>query len=428
MGVLENSNERAWFIKDIYLYESIHPDSAFINLSFRNNLTLIVNNTIVFDSTTTAAEYWNKDRLNIYDYLNYGRNRIAVTVRTLNQNGGFDCELVIGEESKIKRGDQNWDQDDAKWWYYYFPVNSTVPTDTLQNRMWYTYNYGLTAIDTVTANWVFENTGSDTLFDSSPYGRRAILHNISWISGVVGEAMQFDGNNSYVELNTNLNTIPQIIDMWINSYGARSYRQNVVSNIGNSQFGQGLFLTPEMNLGVYFYNGEYIIPGYQLETNIWYNLSIQYDYDYSTNFNIVKVYANNILIGSTSYELSYASSSANTCYLGGNPLNPTSSSFYGAMDELKIKNTVSSVPAIPQIATLVKQSSDTVAVSDSAIISVEIYPSPFKILSGNLKYYPGGSSENGDDLQDIIIEAVDTNSVSPVSFVIPKENLVQDRM
>lgn len=426
-NVLKNDNERAWFIKDIYLYEKLHPDSAFINLSYRNVITLIINNTLVLNDTSMSnAEYWNKNTLNIFDYLTLGRNRIAVIVRSLhnNDNGGFDCELVVNGDAKIRRGDQNWNHEDAKWWYYYSSTSS-MPTDTLHNRMWYAKDYALASIDTVTANWIFENTGNDTLFDSTPYGRKAILHNIEWIDGINGQAMLFNGSNSYVELNTNLNSLPQAISMWLKCSGLQNHRQNIISNLGSVENGYGIFLEPDMRLGIYYYYnkndlndpdmGEYIIPDYQIDPNLWYNIFVQY---FS---NSVNIYVNNILRGSKSFSLAYPTSSANKSYLGGNPFNQ--SSFFGAIDDLKIKNTISNTPPQPQVATITKTNLDTAGIDNSVNISFEIYPSPYKILSGVLKYYPGGSSETGTDYFEKVITAADTNTNNPITFTIPKENI-----
>ena len=427
-NVLAGSELRAWFIKDFYLYDTPHPDSAFLNLSFENRITLVINNTKIFDSTATNVEYWNRKNLNIHDYLTFGRNRIAVSILTnpFEAAGGFDCELVVNGDKKIKSGSEFWNHDDAKWWYFYNPGVS-APTDITWRRQWFSRDYGLTEIDSVCANWVFEPNGSDTLFDNTAYGNRAILHNIQWITGIVGQAMQFSGQadsaDSYVELNTNLNRTPQTIDMWINCYGAQDYRQNIISNVGSGEFGQGVFLEPDMSLGIYYFEGEYIIPDYILDANTWYNIYVQYDYLHSTNLNSVKVYVNNILIGSKTYIPRYPIGDAYTSYMGGNPLNETSSGFYGAMDELKIKNTVSGIPEIPQVASITKMGSDTVSNNDSTKISFNIFPTPYRVHSGILKYYPGGSSEKSSEFRADTIQTVETSYDTSFSFIIPREKI-----
>ncbi len=424
-NVLAGGEHRAWFIKDFYNYDTLHPDSAFLNLSFENRITLVINNTKVFDSTATDVEYWNKEKLNIYDYLTFGRNRVAVSIITnlSEAAGGFDCELIINGNKKIKSGSEFWNHDDAKWWYFYNPGVS-APTDITWRRLWFSKEYGLSGIDSVSANWVFEPNGSNTLFDNTAYGNRATLFNIQWITGVVGQAMQFSGDaNSYVELNTNLNRIPQTIDMWINCYGAQNYRQNIISNVGSGEFGQGIFLEPDMSLGIYYYEGEYIIPDYRLEANTWYNIFVQYDYRHLTNLNTINVYVNNVLIGSKTWLPKYPIGDAYTAYMGGNPLNETTSGFYGAMDELKIKNTVSGIPEIPQVATITRRSSETVSISDSTKLLFDIFPMPYKIQSGIIKYFPGGSNEKSSEFRADTIQTIETDFDTSFSITIPREKL-----
>ncbi len=352
-NVLSKENDQAWFIKDVYLYE--YPDSnyTYMNLCFKNRITVVINNTLVFDSTATDLEYWNKLGLNVSKYLTIGRNRIAVTVTTENNkpNGGFDCELWVNGNQKIARGDQNWLDSKARWWYFYSPDGVRAPVDTLQNRFWFARDYAITGIDSVTANWNFEPNGSDTLYDNSPYGHLAILRNVTWIEGIVGKAMEFRQNDSYVELSGNLNLLPLSIEFWLNCYGAKNYRQTVISNHGGEGYGHGLFIEPDLRLGVYFYDGEFVFPDFILEPNSWNNISVQYNFDTSLKMNIVTVFVNGNAIGSYEYDPAYPSANGNKFYLAKNPLNPEER-FFGALDELKVKNTASGVAVLPEIANI----------------------------------------------------------------------------
>ncbi|UCE07359.1 MAG: choice-of-anchor D domain-containing protein, partial [bacterium] len=250
--VLSSAEDRAWFIKDINLNEN--PSAALINLCFDDSIHLFINGTTVLTDTSSQPLHWNIANLNVKSYLKLGRNRIAALVfNKKHQLGGFDCELIISGVAKIKRGDQNWTHSDATWWYFgqnrlLYP---TPPFDTPYDRLWFHSEYGLAGTDTISANWTFEPSGNDTLYDSTPYGQKAILHNITWIRGVIGQAMQFGGNsNSYVELYANLNSVPQTIELWFNCYEQRQYEQNIITNKGTSQFGQGLFIDLNMRLGV----------------------------------------------------------------------------------------------------------------------------------------------------------------------------------
>lgn len=426
-NVLTNEEDRAWFIKDIYLYEYPGPDSTIINISFKNNITLVINNTFVLESSSTELLYWNVENFDIYNYLNIGRNRIAAYVRTNNNDpvGGFDCELFVNGETKIKRGDQNWNQPEALWWYYYQP-GSNVPWDNLQGRLWFDKDYAYIGIDSVTANWDFEPNGSDTLYDNSPYGHRAILHNVSWINGVKGQAMRFTGGeNSYTELGANLNSLPLSIEIWANSYGTQTGVQNLVSNFGNGKYGRGLFINEVKKLGVYYYSdtneNQFIIEDFTVEDSVWYKMSVQYDMNPVTGLSYIYVYVNNELVGTKEYDFPgvYPTGSINKCYLSANQMAPDGFGFAGAIDELKIKNTVTGqAPPPDEVAELSFFKPDSLIKGEEDIqFEFDIFPTPFEIISGEFKYSAGGSNS----AVTMAIGQSDSIYNSPLIITLPSE-------
>ena len=413
-SLLSDGPDRAWFIKDVFLSEE--PATATINLCFDDEIQLFVNGTLVLVDTSNQPFHWNISNRNIKPYLRLGRNRISILIwNKADLVGGFDCELIVAGESKIKRGDQNWTHPDATWWYYgemgkQYP---TPPNDTPYDRLWFHSEYGLAGTDTVTANWVFEPTGNDTIYDSSPYGQKAILHNITWIGGVIGQAMQFGGQaNSYVELYSNLNRIPQTIELWFNCYEQRQYGQNIITNRGTSQFGQGLFIDPNMRLGVYYYNGEFLT-NFIISPNSWYFISTQY------KSNQVFVYVNNNLIGSTTYALGNPIGSS-ICYLGGNPLQQdTTTAFYGAIDELQIKNTATVPSQMQQVARISIIPPDTATKGEDIQLNFDIFPTQFKINSGTFEYAWGGS----DAYRIKSLGDRDSTFNSPLQIIIPSDSI-----
>ncbi|OQX96197.1 hypothetical protein B6I21_01680 [candidate division KSB1 bacterium 4572_119] len=421
-NVLTGEEDQAWFIKDITLSEYPEPGTALMNLSYKNGVTVVINNTFVYDDTSASLEYWNTQDLDVSDYLTLGRNRIAITILTLNNqpNGGFDCELNINGQPYIRRGDQNWGHDDALWWYFYSP-GSRPSADTLQNRLWFSRDYALTGIDSVTADWVFENNGSDTLYDNTPYGRRAILGNgVSWTDGLIGQAMWFKGETgSYVELETNLNSMPQTIEMWFNCFEANGQRQNLISNRGDNDYGQGVFLDENLNLGIYYYNGEYVFTDFPFIINTWYNISVQYNFVSANSTYVVEVFVNGESIGTFQYNYNYPSGSGSRCYLGSNPLAGGNFTFNGAIDDLKIKNKVAGTIQELDIANMLFGRDQIISVENTDI-SFYIDPSPFKILSGTFRYFKGGSSEQGTDfVEDTNFWNPDSTYESPLVLTIP---------
>jgi len=385
--VLSEGPDRAWFLKDIKLFAK--PGSAILNVCFDDSIYIYINGTFIFAQGSYQPIYWNIENYDVKHLLRLGTNRIAILVmNTKDTLGGFDCELIVDGESFIKRGDQNWMSPDATWWYYGFNGNgiigNTPPNDLINNRLWFYSEYSLSGIDSVSGDWTFEPGASDTLYDSSPYGQRAILHNITWVPGVVGYAMQFSGqSDSYVELEANLNSIPQTIELWLNCYGAQNYNQNVITNIGTGQFGMGLFIDPNMRLGVYYYDG-IILTDFGMNARTWYFVSTQY------KFNQILVYVNNSLIGTYSYSQGNPIG-LNFSYLGGNPAVQDTSSFFGAIDELKIKN-VASIPTQMQQVARISSAPPVSVIKDEEIeLNFDIYPMPYQIINGRFEYTWGGS-------------------------------------
>ncbi len=412
-SLLSESPDSTWFIKDITLLQE--PMTAFINLCFDDSIQLFINGTFILSDTSSSPVYWNiKDT--VTSYLKLGRNRISILV--LNKEavlGGFDCELIVDGESKIKRGDQNWTHPNATWWYYgekgqQYPI---PPPDNPYRRRWFHSDYGLVGIDTVVANWVFEPSGRDTLYDNTPYAQQAILHNITWIKGVVGQVMQFSGEaNSYVKLYVNLNRVPQTIELWLNCYEQRSYAQNIITNKGTGQYGLGLFIDQNMRLGVYYYDGEFLTD-FVIRPNTWYFVSTQYRYDQ------ILVYVNNNLVGTHSYVQGYPVG-INYCYLGGNPLQQgTATAFYGAVDELKIKNTATALTQMQQVARISIIPPDSATKGEEVQLNFDIFPTAFSVLSGQFEYTWGGS----DVYHRKSLAVRDSIFNSPLQVTIPSDSI-----
>ncbi|MFZ5518390.1 MAG: choice-of-anchor D domain-containing protein [Candidatus Zhuqueibacterota bacterium] len=410
--------DRAWFVKDVFIYDN--PDTAILNICYDDQIFLYVNGTYVYNDTSATPLHWNIADLNVKPYLKLGRNRIAISVWNEYKigdffYGGFDCEFVVDGEAKIRRGDQNWTHPDATWWY--FGENGdfeTKPVDTINNRLWFYGEYGLSEIDSVTANWSFEPIVGDTLYDDTPYGQVAILHNIAWIQGISGSSMRFSGAyDSYVELRTNLNTVPQSIELWFNCYGLRSGYQNIITNKGSGSFGHGLFINETGLLGVYYYDGEFLTD-YLVQLNTWLFVSTQYSNDR------IRVYINNTLVGEYDITEDEAGNptGGNYCYLGGNPLGADTTAFNGAIDELVIKNSAFAPSPMQAVATISVSEPDSVVKLKELQLSFNVFPSPFKLISGTLEYAKGGSQ----NYHSVTVPASDS-LVSPVIVSIPADSM-----
>lgn len=410
-SLLSDAPNRAWFIKDITLFEP--PTTASMNICFAEELQLFVNGSLILADTAYQPLHWNTTNFNVKPYLKLGRNRISIRVWNKTYQGGFDCELIVNGEPKIKRGDQNWIHPDATWWYFggmsEYPV---PPSDSPFNRYWFHRDYGLAGVDTLVANWVFEPTGSDTLYDNSPNGQMAILHNVTWVPGIIGQAMQFSGQiNSYAELQANLNYIPQFIELWFNCYAARQHTQNIISNKGTASYGHGMFIDQNMKLGVYYYDGEFIT-NFTVNPNTWYYVSTQYKHDK------ILVYINNILVDSTSYVQGNPVGS-NICFLAGNPSVQDNTSFFGAIDEFAIRSTDTRPTLMQQVARISIVPPQTATKNQDVQLSFNIFPNQFKILSGAFEYTWGGSNR----YQVKNLTSPDSIFNSPLLITIPSDSI-----
>jgi hypothetical protein len=66
------------------------------------------------------------------------------------------------------------------------------------------------------AYWKFNEGSGTTIADSSGNGRTGTLHNGVWTGGVAAQALQFNGNNTYVDLNAGNVPPPWSASLWVN--------------------------------------------------------------------------------------------------------------------------------------------------------------------------------------------------------------------
>ncbi|UCE07942.1 MAG: T9SS type A sorting domain-containing protein, partial [bacterium] len=105
----------------------------------------------------------------------------------------------------------------------------------------------------------------------------------------------------------------------------------------------------------------------------------------------ILIYVNNQLVASTSY-IQGNPVGLPICYLGGDPLQQdTTSGFYGAIDELQIKSTALVPTQMQQVARIAIVPPDSATKGEEVQLNFDIFPTPFKILSGTFEYTWGGS-------------------------------------
>jgi len=144
-GILGAAPDYAMFIKDIKL----EPDFtwAILRFGYDDGIRVWVNGTLVFDDlyANNPVYYWNQE-VDIAEWLIQGTNRISVAVFNGVFNGGgdggFDCELEIDGQYLIKRGDQNFDEPEAMWFYFGETAQQLIPPDDIHGKKWWEKEYG----------------------------------------------------------------------------------------------------------------------------------------------------------------------------------------------------------------------------------------------------------------------------------------------
>jgi len=144
-----------------------------------------------------------------------------------------------------------------------------------------------------------------------------------------------------------------------------------------------MFINPDMKLGIYYYNGEFLTD-FVVIPHTWYFVATQYKSDQ------ILVYVNNTLVASTSYTQGNPIGSG-ICYLGGNPLQQDTTAFIGAIDELQIKSTATAPTPMLQVAKITVTPVDSSKKGEDVQLNFDVFPIPYQILSGTFEYTWGGS-------------------------------------
>ncbi len=99
------------------------------------------------------------------------------------------------------------------------------------------------------AYWNFDEGSGNVLHDVSGHGNDGTIYGATWVDGVHGKALSFNGNEDYVKINSNLlNQLPLTISGWVkpevrSDYGyTTQFPNNVISNDypGSSGMGFGV--------------------------------------------------------------------------------------------------------------------------------------------------------------------------------------------
>lgn len=169
----------------------------------------------------------------------------------------FTLHLIgDGEDRENEEEDSDHDIDDS----------GDKETDDIN----YNDNYG----DGLVAYWSFDEGYGNIAHDYSGNGNDGIIYGATWVDGIEGKALYFDGEDDYVEiLPENIGYLPSVtISAWIKTYGSDTIQQIIERYPDTIPFE----LTKDLKV---WWRGAYCtISNITITTNKWYFIVVTYDY------------------------------------------------------------------------------------------------------------------------------------------------------
>lgn len=200
----------------------------------------------------------------------------------------------------------------------------------------------------IVANWTFNEGLGSTVYDSSPYGNNCSIINATWVDGVKGKALSFDGENSYItcgnDSSIDFNNETNFTIMgWFNIKANEGYFLLKSNSEGDAYYG---IATDSMSGFIcdYTWHEASFVCGLtsMINYNQWYHVTC------IKKGNSWFIYLDGNLNNTCSYEgtINSASNIHNLSMGGNSAFNPT---VFDLIDEVKIYNTSLTTSEIQQI-------------------------------------------------------------------------------
>ncbi|GEM_PF-3458348 len=212
----------------------------------------------------------------------------------------------------------------------------------------------------VVALWHFDEGYGNVLHDASPYHNDGMIHNAEWVEGKIGQALYFNGTNSYVALpnSSSLKLRDEFtLEAWIKPdtltfpVVTNGYVAVVLSNLGSYPYGggyqmllysQGLRYEERTQGGQSHFSRYTPLPAPKVYYHIAYTYQrVQSSSNPNTTFTILKNYVDGILKDSISFSSPIQYDDTPNFYIGTNVDGraiggPGIREFLGSIDEIKI--------------------------------------------------------------------------------------------
>jgi parallel beta-helix repeat protein len=194
--------------------------------------------------------------------------------------GNAPKEVTVGDENYLF---ETWKVDGS-------PVS--LPFDWIPLKMdnCHTVTASYQQIDGLVAEWHFDEGSGSTVKDNTGNGNDGIIHGATWINGIKGKALKFDGKDDYVEVqdSSSLRITGNIkVEAWVKVEELGSKYHFIVSK-HYTPAGYTLFINPA-NKFAFEINGQPVASTTTPELGKWYHVVGTYDQSQ------LKIYVNDVL-------------------------------------------------------------------------------------------------------------------------------------
>lgn len=216
---------------------------------------------------------------------------------------------------------------------YHFRVISNDATGNTGTSNDFTFT---TTSPELKAHWKFDEGSGTTALDSSGNNNTATLINGPvWTVGVLNGALQFDGNNDYV--NTTYTQSPQALTItaWVKVDSTGQPRPRIMHKNGEFEFLVNR-ATNQVMFGRVFSGawGYWQTPTGSLSNNAWHHLALVYDRSSATNDPLIYIDSVSQNITETDTPTGSASITSNSHIIGS--IGGTTKFFKGTIDDVRI--------------------------------------------------------------------------------------------
>ena len=250
--------------------------------------------------------------------------------------------------------------------------------------------------------WKMDETSGLTAADSSGNGNDGDLHNMvgnEWASGVLGGALEFDGNNDHVLVSQD-SSINDLDDLTLSAWVyLDSYGENTRGRILQKYSSLLWYIDHDQKYQFEYCrwgtDGKWKTDDGTILTGQWYHLAVTYDSSSTANDPVLYIDGASVNVNEVQAPAGSKSSESDDLYIANNPSDTRA--FDGRIDDVRIYNCTLSAAEIAKLANILRYREFTEAKAGSDDTSITIST-------------PAGTQEN-DLLIAVVVTDGDTSSL-----------------